>query len=239
MVVHTEILGHLEKMAENGKSLRLLNVFKGIPVSYEAGIRRIDGLLVEFNVHRYQVLCLEIEKQTIIQESGLPYPIKADVLAVDKFVNTAYLYNFTYASQTVGLRSSIRVQPEHPIEVLITRQNLRMRGMLIDISTEGAGMQLTLAAFVYGARTLSRGTTIKISLQVPGETAEIQLPGTVSYIVRQKDFYRLGMSARPDLEAKRILSQFITQRQAAILRELRLMADVFTRPSDQSNPVTD
>jgi hypothetical protein len=239
MVVYTEILAQLEQLSESGKNVKLLNVFKGIPVSYEASIRRMDGLLVEFNVHRYQVLCLEIEKQTIIQDGGLLSPIKADVLTVDKFLNTAYLYNFTYASQTVGLRSTIRVQPEHPIEVQIARQNLRMRGTLIDISLEGAGMQLTLVAFVYGARTLTKGTTTKVSLLVPGEKTELQLPGTVSYIIRQKEFYRLGISARPDLESKRILSQYITQRQVAIWRELRLMADVFTRPSDRADPVSD
>lgn len=86
-----KILRDLVNVARSKKEIRLLNIFTGIPITYEAAIQGMDERGLTFSVFKKQSVCLELDKLTFIECDSLPYTIKARVVAIDIVAGTAIL----------------------------------------------------------------------------------------------------------------------------------------------------
>ena len=148
--------------------MRLLNVYKGVPISYEAKIVEVADKSALFRTEKYQIVCLDNEGKTHIQSLFLPKIVIAKVHDIDFLRNESVLGDFEYTSGRIGARTQVRVIPEKTIEgiIRVLESPQSFPGELADISLDGLG-------FFTHAETLlpenfQKGVKVTIELFLPG-----------------------------------------------------------------------
>lgn len=228
MNLDREILEILGKIAQAGAPVRLINVYKGMPVVTEARIDNIDTRGVQFRLTPSQMVCLQLEGQSHISSESLPSVVRARLVEIDFPSGTARLNNFGYAPRNIGKRTPVRVRPTEPIPVLITSGTRRLRGSLGDISELGVGL-FSLAAQTYHPGLLQRDSQVKISLRLPGDEQDIQFEGIILYLSQEEAGYHLGVSTLPGPEARQKISGYISRRLVEIKAEMERLYSEYMR----------
>lgn len=162
-----EILKIFRQLARDGRKVRLLNMYKGIPISYAAAIKSIGEASVTVRTGRNQLVCLYREKETYIQNISFPHLIKADILLLDYEKVEAMLSRFKYAPAGIGDRTQVRVQPKEQIKSLLQAAGLPtgIRGELADISNDGAAVFIDEKQ--HTKKACKVGDVIEIHLRLP------------------------------------------------------------------------
>ena len=276
------ILDLFKSLTASGSEIYLLNVYKGVPLSYAAKIIEVGDYFVRVLTDTYQTVGMYIEKTTYIQSQKLPEIIKADVIELDSREKTALLANFAFVTNGVGKRMQIRIQPKEPLEGNIqnTQDNRIVRADLADISTEG--LAFYLPKLMFSQREYFKGAQIKVALQLPGEykitqsRADLSVENAVSdrfsrsslrnlplnsqmnrsngalsdsaftqyvkdpkiviramianlHLEESHARYRIGARILASDPPWPIIPQFISQRQAEIIKEIRLMGELLAK----------
>ncbi len=169
MAAMSEFEQGFRQIAAANKGIRLINVYKGVPISYEASIVKIDPWSIQVKMALYQIVCLYKERETFIQNSFFPKIIRAKVGRLDFPDLEASLTGFEYIEQNVGDRIQVRVKPADPIYSDVQAPGMRFpfKAELADISQEGLAIYIP-RGFYYPDRYRT-GVIIKMSLRFPGE----------------------------------------------------------------------
>ncbi|MDR3574134.1 MAG: hypothetical protein P4L50_09740 [Anaerolineaceae bacterium] len=276
------ILDLLKKLAASGNEIYLLNVYKGVPLSYAAKIIEVSDFYARVLTDTYQTVGMYIEKTTYIQSQWLPDILRADVIELDSREKTAILANFSYVTNGIGKRMQVRIQPKETLEGSIQniQDNRIVRAELADISQEGFAFYLP--KLMFSQREYFKGAQLKVTLQLPGDYKINQsktdvaadnnsgdrfsrnnvrnnpvnsqgsrsigvLPGNAftSYLSNPKIVirgivaniraeetharYRIGARILSTDPPWPLIPQFISQRQAEIIKEIRLMGELLAK----------
>lgn len=226
MISFPELMRLFAQHMSQNQPVKLLNTYRGVPITHAADVISIHKGYVVFSVHPEQAACLSLENQTYVQSELLPEVFKAYVVAVDMARNQAVLNEFTSAGTALGKRMTVRVQPQKPLEVALHDGVHRVPGQLADISSKGVGI-FTVAAYTYGDLCFEKGTKIYIEFQLPITDTFIRLSGKINSLTHQRGtfLHRLGLSISPDPQAEAALTQYVTSRQQEILEELKRVAE--------------
>ncbi|MEN4010653.1 MAG: PilZ domain-containing protein [Bellilinea sp.] len=153
--------------------VRLLNNYKGMPISNDAEIERIDEAGVVLSSHRYQIACLYLARQTYIQLEAFQISLYARVAGIQLSKQKALLADFEILRGRYCNRAQIRVEPE--VAVLA---EMRTRGggdqvlaSLVDLSTQGLGILLERG--LYHPRDFSPGEEIVLRFRLPVTTQKV------------------------------------------------------------------
>jgi hypothetical protein len=221
-----EILERLRQVSQAGERVRLINVYKGYPVSYDARLLSIGIDAVTFKVHPYQALCLWMENQTFIQSSKLPEIVRAVAVTVDLESAIAALSNFEYVSGAPGKRQDDRVQMRKAIAVILEVGTRRFRTELRDISS--GGMAVFIDAAYYDPELFQIDRPLRLMFQLPGSEDEnrhdVELRGRVRSVTRERvNRYRIGIQIVSSEQKQPLVSNFVDQRQSEVLDEIEIL----------------
>jgi hypothetical protein len=222
-----EILPILEQLAAQGKEVRLLNIYKGLPISYGAKILAVHGLIADLIVNRYQATCLEAQRQTFLQNEALPHTVSGTVLTVNVVEERVTLTSFAYVSDKIGNRQLVRVQPADPIEVEVSVKGRALKGRLADISFSGAGVYT--GAIIFGDSPFVVNNHASLTIYLPGSRVPVKIMGKIINVLRSQQSTRLGLLLFPDGNTRLVINQYVTQRQGEIQREIRIMYDMLRK----------
>jgi hypothetical protein len=184
-----DLYPYLRQIARNQSDIKLLNIYKGLPISYDAQISFVGDSEIQVHSSRAQLACLYYQQETYLQCEGLPFVLRSQVISLHLGKEDATLANLEVASNSVGNRSQIRVEPEEPLIALIQFSGAPMSitAPIADISAEGAGVYLEpyisaegagvyLEPYMYSPRLCQPGNQVSVS---------IALPDTVSQKIRK------------------------------------------------------
>ncbi len=168
MDANTEITGLFRQAAQANQSIYLLNVYKGVPISYEANVVDVSWATVKVRTQKYQVVCLYRERETYVQSRTWPHTLHARVVEVDLQKTEAVLTSFEYVTSRIGDRMRVRVQPQGPLEGDVQAKDLpqAFRCELADLSQDG--MAIYIAARNYSPLVYQKGANITLTLRFPG-----------------------------------------------------------------------
>lgn len=233
MAEYEEIMDGLAQIAAAKQAVRLINVYKGFPITYEAEILNIDENGVLFKVHRYQALCLWLGNQTYIKTALFPEILRASAIGVDIEEERAMLAHFEFMGKGIGLRRTVRVQPKDTIEVTITARTMRVKTVLADISVHGLAVYLD--AFFFNPRVFKIDEEVSLLLHLPDPNSvvrtEVRLNGHIRSVVRETaQRIRIGILIQQKEDANvPELSRYVTLRQAEVLKEIRMLHNSLLR----------
>ena len=211
------IIADLRHIARTQQAVEFLNVYKGIPVLYQATVEKVgqDRAVVRFE--QLGAVCLTLENKTTILTDLLSGPVNAAVLAVDLAAGMATLANFRYTYSKVGDRMILRVAPRDVVEVTLHSGRQPVTGTLADLSMSGVGV---LISPLDKADALRRQSVVQLTLKL--DSTPLELSGTIRYLKTEGDAARVGITLVQTSQA-RVLVQYIHKRQEEILRELEAL----------------
>jgi len=230
-----EVLGKFRQAASTDRVIRLLNVYKGVPISNDGTIQQIGDKTITLISQKYQIVCLSKYRETYIQSNWLPLTVRARVVKVNFLKNEVTLSDFEYVTSHIGGRALVRVVPKDPVEVFLQNDLLtgKVRTELVDISLQGIGVHLM--SELYQARAFEAGRDIMINMDLPynksGSSKTLRTQGTVIHSEPAGWFrgHRIGIMLFPTKEAKSLLSEYIRQRQTEIFNEIKIQYDLMAR----------
>lgn len=161
-------------IAQTGKGVRLMNVYKGVPIAYEASLVDVKGEEIIIQTDPKQIVCLYRERLTYIQSKQLPENLRSRVTSLDLHTLQATLGEFTPNPGFIGDRNHVRVQPKDPIRGQITTKELiePVQAELADISADG--LAVYIPHYNYQPRLYRIGGGISILLRLPGSHEVIE-----------------------------------------------------------------
>ncbi len=151
------------------KGVQLLNVYKGVPIAYEASLIQVRDASIQVKTSPYQMVCLYHERKTYIQSPALPYILKAAVLNMELPLLRAELGEFQGAAAGVGERRHVRVKPEGVVMGAVYTPGIGMpfQAELADISALGLALYVPYSNFY--PTVYRKGVRLTVTLRLPGE----------------------------------------------------------------------
>jgi hypothetical protein len=234
MTPNNDIMKLFGTIAEQKKLLKLINAYRGIPISYDAKVITISQGYVALSVHEYQAVCMTLEGKTYVQSDLLPEVFQARAVAVDVSTKQAILTEFVGVGHSVGKRMAVRVQPKEPADVEIYDGERRIPGKLADISTSGVGV-FTFATYIYGDLSFEKNANVFVDVRMPLTDIILRFEGKVTSVAHQKGtfLHRLGVKLFPNAAAEPTLTRYISLRQEEVLRELKAIYETMVQEREK------
>jgi hypothetical protein len=163
------IMDQFVLMAKNEGGTHLLNVYKGVPLSFPAKIVEVGDGYLRVLSDTYQMVCMYLEKSTLIQSEYLTEIVQAEVIELDVAKKMALLTNFRYVEKGIGNRTEVRIQPKEPVssEISDKEDSIIIQGELADISREGIGIYIDRMQFPN--KLIYPDAFVDIMLELPGD----------------------------------------------------------------------
>jgi hypothetical protein len=255
--LNDDLIRLLGQIGRSQSDIKLLNIYKGLPISYDTNINSVGDFEICVPTSRQHIACLYYQRETYLQGGRLPFLIRSQVISLNLAKENAVLANFEVAKPDIGKRAQIRVEPDEPLIAFIQFMNsgYELPAPLSDISAEGAGIYLESELFP--SRQFQTGKEIMVSIAFPDTIAQkiiktstkslIEIrstkplrsaglqDGKVTITARGKivsvlhephlDRYRVGMRLFFQDLARTVILQYVSQRQAEIIRDLRILSD--------------
>lgn len=260
MSLNEELIRLLGQIAKSQSEIKLLNIYKGLPISYETSVSSVGEFEICVPGNKQQIACLYYQGETYLQGEKLPFLIRSQVMSLNLAKENAILANFEVAKPDIGKRAQIRVEPDEPPVAFIqfSGSGYEAHAPLVDMSAEGASIYLE--THLFPAKLFQPGNEILITITFP-DTASLKikkfstkafiesrsskplpranLPGWQDdkvivtargkimsvYLEAHLNRYRVGMKLYFQDLARTVISQYISQRQAEIIRDLRILSD--------------
>lgn len=201
------------------KVLKLINYYKGLPISYPATVTSIDRGSVDMEVAPEQAFAIENSRSTFIRS-----PIfKHDVFAQAQYVNikkkAAFFVKFTYVEIMAEHRNFIRMVPEPSPITKIESAMGSIKGRLCDLSLSGLNIQIGESCPL----ETDAETTIHFKHENIEHNEDFKVSAQAKLIAIKGDSlpYNYKFTINIDKMLERQLSKYIFQRQIEIIREIK------------------
>ncbi len=173
MMTNEDILKAFRLSLQNKKELKLINSYKGLPISFPASILSVSEENVTLKVDRSQIVCMYRDHDTFVQGEYFTETIRAYVSQLDLIKVEAILSYYEVPKSSFNNRSQIRVEPDNPISGNIKVKEMRIpfRGELADISQGGLGIYIEERLFLPNVYHPGAEIVVMINLPTTGRMA--------------------------------------------------------------------
>ena len=222
LLTPNNIIDTFKKMQQDGQSVHFLNLYQGVPISYDATILDIEAESVTFSIDRLQEIAMKLDGNAyIVKNEYLSKHIKADIFYNDFSNNTVTLNNFIYLLNMPAIqREYIRVHPDIVANVYLhSHNNMQTSGRLFDLSMKGLGVvSQENNNILVGAKVL---VSFDLNAAFHQKGATIEVEAEVINIIKYKDSYRYCMRIFPEKEMIDKITSYILLRKKEILENLQ------------------
>jgi hypothetical protein len=229
-----EIIQALHSIAQQGKSVSLITVYKTLPLLFDALIEGFEGDSVHLMVHKYQWAASRRVWEAFIQSDLLLELIKASSVVVNPNKPIVTLADFEYAKISIVRRSLVRVQPDLRLPVILLVNESAQPAELADISTGGFSVyaKSEIMHALIDANSGPGSGRVEVLVKFPGENSPlVKINCAICNVMQTADInrYRVGLQVFPDKKTGPLIAQYVANRQTVILRELEVLAVVDSR----------
>ena len=264
-----DLLQQLRQIARNRSGIRLLNIYKGLPISYDTNIVSVGFSEIQVPGSKSHIACLYYQGESFLQGDELPYILRSAVKSLNLAQDYAVLTNFEVAKENIGKRTQIRVEPDDALVATIQFKgsSYEFLAPLADISANGISVYFD--SFMFPTRLCHPGAELTVSISIPdfvarkikklptrplGEGRKVTAPlranpisGYDGQIVitasgkvitvrheAQTDRYRISAQLFFKDLSRMVILQYITHRQAEIIKDLRIMSEELYNPKNNT-----
>lgn len=162
-----DLLQTLRRIARNQSSIKLLNIYKGLPISYDTNIISVGISEIQVPGSKSHIACMYYQGESYLQGDELPVVIRSEVKSLNLVQDFAILANFEVARDNVGKRTQIRVEPDDPLVVAIKFKgsSFEFLAPLSDISANGACV--FFENYIFPARLAQPGYEVTMTISIP------------------------------------------------------------------------
>ncbi len=229
-----DILQVLRQIARNQSNIRLMNIYKGLPISYDTNIASIGISEIQVPGNRSHIACLYYQGESYLQGDDLPYIIRSTVKSLNLAQNYAVLTNFEIAQNNIGKREQIRVEPDDPLIV-----SVQFKGSAYDFITpladiSASGVSVFFDDFLFPARLAVPGNEFTMTITIPDFVArkmkKLPPPSQRSINENRKITAPIRPTSTSGQDSQIVIKasgRVVTVREEAEANRYRLSAQVF------------
>lgn len=216
-----EILARLRDMIKSGAGTRvkLVNYYKGLPISYPATLVELCGEVLELDVHPQQAVALGHSGRTCIKCGSFQQSLLAEVKDSDVRRMMASLHNFCYIDVLAEQRASLRLELDPPCEAEIAAPGGTLPAKALDVSLGG------FSILSEATSNLVKGDEVVLKVMIPNPlhntVTPLQVNAAVVECTKEEGGDLCRFSIYSDAHIEGVLSRFIFQRQVDLIRELK------------------
>lgn len=205
--------------SHTGNTVKLINYFKGIPLSYPAKIVSVTRGVVDLDAPEVQAYAVEQARSTFIRSPLFKHDLFAKAQYVNVKKKAVTLSTFSYVEIVAERRNFVRVLVEPPTLVTLETSQGMIEGLLFDISLSGFSLQIDQ---FYSIEPKAEAL-VHFSLTEPdsGKLLTFKLPSTLMAIDGDKSPYQYRFSFDPDKQLEQRISHYIFQSQIEIIRQVK------------------
>lgn len=216
-----EILSFLrqEILKHSRLHVKLINYYKGLPVSYPAQIIGIERDTVDLEVYPHQAVIISELHYTFMRIKGLKHDIFAKAQYVNIRRHAASLNKLSYVEIMAEQRAYVRLELDNPLKAIFTTNEGIVRGQIREISFNGLGIEVTQPCSL----STSEETTVMFMLHDHTQNLNYNIKTQAKVVGINYDsnpkYYRFTIVT--DKISDRQIAQFIIQRQIEIIHEIK------------------
>lgn len=207
----------LSEAARNKQAITMMNYFSEMPVVSRSMVSVIDKGRIEVNPKDIHMVVLSRQNMSFVT---LPRgdTLLAECHGVYPGKGFAVLAQFSFVTLKAGMRESLRVGFERPINVVLLNGDRKIPAILHNISLGGASVSLF-------ARDLCPGVDLKFYFKSFDREArqvdEFTIPATVVRVSGEKIPHFCGLKFAIDSSNDTLLANYINRKQMEIIYRLR------------------
>lgn len=196
MTQHDEFLEVFRYLQKKKRPIKMLSVFKGIPVTSNGTVLYADGSSLVVRTDSNQIVCLYANNMVHLQNDIFPRPLRADLVEMDVLKKEVALSGFAYVSESIGLRQHVRVEPRRSILGILQTIDMDsiVDGSLLDISRHG--IALSMRDIDFPAIFFETDTYVNAFIRLP----DVEMPASRAPSVRLPPRYE--PSVRSDVNPR-------------------------------------
>lgn len=203
--------------------IRLINYHKGLPVSYPAKVVGVERDTIELDVYPQQAVTLSDYRYTFVRSKLFKYDLYANVQYVNIKKGAASLRKLNYVEIMAEKRNYVRLQLDPPQPTLFRLEDDTVRGELIELSINGAGVKINQSCSL----EIGQEIILMFMLHDIKNNLNYNVKTLATLVGIDGDslprYYRFATS--PDKILDRQIAQFIFQRQVEIIHEIKDAAE--------------
>lgn len=166
-----DLLSILRQIAREQSSIRLMNIYKGLPISYDTNIASVGATEIQVPCSKNHIACLYHQGESYLMGESVPVVIRAKVLRLSLTKDYAVLSDFESAQDNIGKRMQIRVEPGEPIMASLEFKgsSFEFIAPLADLSANGASV--FFESTMFPGRLSKPGSELTMSIPLPDSMA--------------------------------------------------------------------
>lgn len=259
-----DLLSILRQIAREQSNIRLMNIYKGLPISYDTNIASVGAAEIQVPCSKNHIACLYHQGESYLMGESIPVVIRAKVMRLSLAKDYAVLSDFEAAQDNIGKRTQIRVEPGEQIMVGMEFKGSAFEFLapLADLSANGASV--FFESTMFPGRLSKPGNELKMSIPLPdsmthkvkklvaqkttGELRKTLPPPQGNHVV--VNAYGKVVAVTPDVEFNRyrvstqlffkdlsrmVILQYISSRQSEIIQDLHIFSEELYKNKDHSH----
>lgn len=213
-----------QELAKNPKfSIRLINYYKGMPVSYPARLIEVEQSTIEVDVYPQQAVIMYDQHYTFIRSDVLKHDLYANVQYVNVKRRAASLGKLSYIEIMAERRSYIRMELDDPQHAHFMTSDGIVTGELTELSIIGACLRINQPCSL----EINDDITLTFMLHNIAQNLNYNVSTSARLVnIRGDTFPRYyAFTTTPDKNVDRQIAQYIFQRQIEIIRGIKDTCD--------------
>jgi hypothetical protein len=174
----------------------MLNIYKGLPISYDTSIDSVDDFEIKMRTNKHQIACLYYQGESYLQGEELPFVIRSQVMSLNLAKENVVFSNFEAVKNNIGNRSEIRVDPDEPLVV-----SIQFDGSAADIfapmtNISASGASVYFETYMFPTRLCQPGNDLTMTITLPDSASHKIKKSSQKPLV---DNRKLNLTSRPNL----------------------------------------
>lgn len=199
--------------------ITLINYYHGLPVSCPAHIINVEKDMIDLDVSPYQAFTMRHHHYTFIRSRVLSHDVHANVQYVNLGRRAASLRKLCYVEIMAERRNYIRLGLDKPQRALFTTSDGLAKGKLVEISINGACVQINHPCSLQIGEETS--LTFTLSNTVDNIEYSLKTQAVLVGIDGETLPRRYRFTTAPDKILDREIARYLLQRQIEILQEIK------------------
>ncbi len=202
--------------------LKLLNIYKGLPISTQSKILKMEEDKIIVTAEKIQKFVMEMEKEVVLQSAHLPGDIHAEVHFIDSGRPLAILKNLEMMKTSINNRKHTRVTVTSRLPITLKIDKSHYTGYVHDISINSIAILFNSDKF---EENVLKGSRAEVSFKLPWQNDEgfvnITLQASVLFNRNEKEFHKVVVLLEPDDTGESYIFDYIYKRQKELIREIK------------------
>ena len=162
-----DLLQTLRRIARNQSAVRLLNIYKGLPISYDTAITSVGASEIQVPSSRNHIACLYYQGESFLQGDELPVIIRARVVRLNLAKDYAVFSGFEAVKNDIGKRLQIRVEPDEPLVATIQFKGSAYEFLAPVADISANGVSVLFESDMLPTRIAQPGNELTLSVALP------------------------------------------------------------------------